>query len=148
VEVPARPRRGFFFWTLSPFLLIFVVLMPLLVQKRDPPAVLVLIGVETTAILMLLGLFDPHRFWWAWRGVGGAVFLAYAVYIVLMVMEGRWHVPHERNLVYAILGLIAFGIPGLWWALFGRFPTPFASLDYSQSDENDFDNDGNGESDH
>jgi hypothetical protein len=82
-----EPVRGFFFWSLSPFLIAFIVLMPMLIQKRNPAALVTLSAIEFLAILALLGLVHPIRFWWAWRGVGALVFLGYAAYLVAMLME-------------------------------------------------------------
>jgi hypothetical protein len=127
-----------FFWALSPVLFIFVVAMPFLIQKHDATAIAILVGLEVTGVFMLLGLWNPIRFAWAWRGVGAAIFLAYVVYIVVMLFERKWQIPNRRaeeNLWNAIMGMIAFGLPGLWWALRGRFPTAFASLDQRQSDK-------------
>lgn len=146
---PVTPKRGFMFWALSPFLLIFVVLMPLLIQKRDAAAISILVGLEVTGILMLIGLYDPYRFYWAWRGVGAMVFVAYVCYIAGMLIERKWQVPRgrgEANLFNAIAGLVAFGLPGLWWALFGRFPRVFESLDQRHADEDEFDEDDIGDS--
>lgn len=127
------PQRGLFFWALSPVLLIFVLSMPslILIQKRDAAAISTLIGLELTGVLMLLGLWNPVRFAWAWRGVGAMVFLAFATYIAFMVIEHKWKPPQrrgEQNLWNAICGMLAFGLPGLWWALLGRIPDPFAFL--------------------
>jgi hypothetical protein len=118
-------RRGFFFWSLAPFLLVFIVAMPFLVPRRDASAMIALASVELLAVFVLLGLFNPRTFWWAWRGVGGIVFSGYSIYLVNMLIEsggrielaGRRGEASARN---ALLGLIAFGLPGLWYALFGR----------------------------
>jgi hypothetical protein len=109
---------------------------------------LVLIGLEVTGVLMLLGLWNPVRFSWAWRGVGGMVFLAYAAYIIGTAAERKWHLPERRgesNFWNAIMGMIAFGLPGVWWALFGRFPDAFASLDQQKVFDDEFDEDTNEE---
>jgi hypothetical protein len=128
----AAHKRGFFFWTLSPFLLVFVIAMPFLIPNRDAAALATLAGLETTGVLMLLGLWNPDRFVWAWRSVGGMVFIACACYVVAMVIERNWQRPQGQggaNLFNAIRGFIAFGLPGFLWLLYGRFPAAFASLD-------------------
>jgi hypothetical protein len=59
-----------------------------------------------------------------------------------MLIEGKWQLPRaraEQNLWNAIGGLIAFGLPGLWWALFGQLPSAFASLDARTGDDEHFD---------
>lgn len=120
-----QPVRGFFFWSLSPFLIAFIVLMPLLIQKRDTGALITLATVELLAILVLLGLFNPFRFRWAWRGVGGITFLGYSAYLIAMLIETGGDVVitprrSETSAFNAICGLIAFGLPGLCYAVFGR----------------------------
>ena len=124
----ARPHRGLMFWAITPLLMLFVVLMPFQIQRHDLPAIAVLVLMEIVGVLMLLGLYDPHRFAWAWRGVGGLVFLTYAAYVVVMLVDRQWQLPANRaqgNLFNAIAGLCAFGLPGLWWAVFGRVPPIF-----------------------
>jgi hypothetical protein len=123
------PRRGFFFWALMPFLVVFILAMPLLIQKRDAAAWVTLSAVEGLAVLMLLGLFDSRRFWWAWRGVGAGVFLGYATYLIVMLMQGNEAIrlperKSEASAFNALCGLVVFGGPGLWFAVTGRFPVP------------------------
>src|SRR5690349_20336224 len=81
------PPRGFFFWTLSPFLVLFIVVMGLLIDKSEPTRLVLLLTLELLAILMLLGLFNARRFWWAWRGVGAIVFVGYVAYLIAMFVE-------------------------------------------------------------
>ena len=117
--------RGFFFWSLAPFLVTTLLVMPL----ANPPTrtgVVVLWGVELLVALVFLGLFNPIRFWWAWRGVGATMFVGYVAYVIAMYLEhgfdlGRLGEPSTRT---ALAGLFAFGLPGLWFALFGRL-TPY-----------------------
>jgi hypothetical protein len=120
------PSR-FMFWAIAPFLIVFFML-PAIVATVPPPtrtAAIVAAGIELLAILVLLGLFDSRRFWWAWRGVGALVFLLFAAYLTDMLIEsgGRVEAPARRSeasAFNAICGLIAFGLPGLWYAVFGR----------------------------
>jgi hypothetical protein len=124
--IPYRqPVRGFFFWSLSPFLAAFIILMPLLVQKRDTGALITLVVVELVAVLALLGLFSSCQFWWAWRGVGAIIFLGYCAYLVAMLVESGGKIAitprkSEASAFNAICGLIVFGVPGLCYAVFGR----------------------------
>lgn len=118
--------RGFMFWALAPFLLIFVVAMPFLVPERTLSAIIALIGVELFVILLLLGLFNPDRFWWAFRGIGALVFAGYCAYLVSMLVEAGFRIAFiprrgEASLFNAILGFVIIGLPSLWYALFGRF---------------------------
>lgn len=118
-----RTQRGFFFWSLAPFLVVFLILMPPLMPQRGTGPLIVLCGVEGAALAMLLGLWNPDRFWWAWRALGGIVFAAYLAYAVVMIVEGRFIGGGRRTdttLVNALIGMVAFGLPGLCYALFGR----------------------------
>jgi len=119
--------RGFFFWSLTPFLTVFVLSMPFLVTNRDIGAVSALVAVETMAILMLLGLFAPSKFHWAWRGVGAGVFLLFLVYLIGMLIRDGFTIAlprrrSETSAFNALCGLVVFGIPGLWFAWTGRLP--------------------------
>jgi hypothetical protein len=72
-----------------------------------------------------LGLFNSDRFWWASRAVGALIFLAYAAYLIAMIAENGGNVAitprkAEPSAFNALCGLVAFGLPALWFALFGR----------------------------
>lgn len=117
--VPSR----FMFWCLAPFLLAFLA-MPLLLE---PPKTLFagvgIVVLEVLAACALLGFYDAVRFHWCWRVVGALVFLLYVAYLVMMVAEGAWFVGERGSAtcaVNAVLGLFAFGLPGLWYAMMGR----------------------------
>jgi hypothetical protein len=119
------PVRGFCFWSLAPFLVAFIVLMPTLVPRRDTTAVISLVVIESLAVLVLLGLFNSDRFWWTWRCVGGLVFLVYLAYLSHMLIEGDELIgvsdrKSEASAFNALCGLVVFGLPGLWFALCGR----------------------------
>lgn len=118
-----QTQRGFLFWSLAPFLVLFLILMPALVPQRGPGPLVVLCGVEGAALMLLLGLWNSNRFWWAWRALGGIVFSAYLAYAVTMLVDGRIIGGGRRtdtNLLNALIGMAAFGLPGLCYALFGR----------------------------
>jgi hypothetical protein len=121
-----QPIRGFVFWATAPFLLAFVTLMPLLIEIRDVKAFIALVAVETLAILALVTLFDSVRFRWAGRGVGAIIFVGYLAYLIAMLVEGGGQIvpaarKSEVTAFNAACGLFAFGLPGLCYALFGRF---------------------------
>lgn len=138
-EMSTQPQphvRGFFFWSLAPFLVVFIVAMPFLVPNSDARSLAGLVAIEVLAALVLLGLFDSMRFAWAWRGVGAMVFLLYLGYLTIMLLQnnGAITVTPRRStpsIFNAICGLIVFGLPGMWYAVFGRltlkkqeFPEP------------------------
>jgi hypothetical protein len=137
-----KSSRGIFFWALSPFLLVFIVVMALLIDKRGASSLVTLVAIELLAVLMLLGLFDPVRFWWAWRGVGAIVFLGFVAYLIAMIIEGKFFAARraESAAITAFVGLVVFGIPGLWFALTGRL-TPRLQTYFKNDDEL---NDGGG----
>jgi hypothetical protein len=131
-----RPSRGIFFWLLSPLLVVFIVVMLFLVDRREVSSLITLVAIELLAVLMLLGLFDPVRFWWAWRGVGAIVFLGYVAYLIEMIVEGKIFAARraESAAVNALLGLVFFGVPGIWFALTGRL-TPRWQSYFEHDDE-------------
>ena len=140
---PVPRRRGFLFWSLAPFLVLFLLAMPLLVELPTRAAVIGIVSVEIWAGLLLLVLFDPIRFWWAGRGVGATLFLGYVAYFLTMLLMEDANAASRFGLsiVNGIPGLVVFGLPGLCYALFGRFsfyePEDVPSDDTEFSDEND-----------
>jgi len=119
------PQHGMAFWVLAPFLLAFLFLTPLFVEPCGHIGMVALVGAELLAALTFLGLFNRNRYWWAWRGVGAVVFLAYVWYLSQMLIESGGRVAltsngSEASAFNAICGLIGFGIPGLWFAISGQ----------------------------
>jgi len=114
-------------WALSPFLLLFALAVPLLMNAWTPTRVVVVIGMELMCLALLAGFWLPARFGrWALRSLSGAVFLAYGAYLIhefLLTdkpfrMFGR---PGEASPRNALLGFVVIGLPSLWFTLFGRF---------------------------
>src|SRR5438309_11548115 len=108
----------FIFWALSPFLLLFCILMPLTVQHWDAKAFLITACVEIPAILLLIGLYDSRRFDWALRSLAILVFLAYAVYFIdeAFILRAPFRLIESRagaSPRNALLGLIFIGLPCL-----------------------------------
>lgn len=119
------PARGLMFWALAPFLIMFLVVMPFATPVDVFGGGLILV-LEALGALTLLGLFNSERFWWAWRAVGGLIFVLCIAYLVSMLIEsgGKIEFTPRRSKASsfnAICALIAFGLPGLCFALFGRF---------------------------
>jgi len=70
-------------WALSPFILLFVILMPLCVEKWTSTALLITAGMEALCLALLAGFWLPARIGhWAFRLVAALVFLAYTSYLV------------------------------------------------------------------
>jgi hypothetical protein len=114
-------------WTLSPFVLLFAVVMPLLVEKWTLKLVAMIAGMEFLCVVLLVGFWLPAFIGrWAFRCVAGGVFAAYATYLVyefffsdtpFKLIEGHAEAS-PRN---ALLGFVIIGFPSLWYAFFGRF---------------------------
>ena len=97
--------------------------MPLLVRPPEPTGWVVLVACELLALMVLLGLFNSERFWWCWRAVGAIVFVGYVAYLVSTTLAGEWFGDGRRSSATALnaaIGLLVFGLPGLWFAIFGR----------------------------
>jgi len=106
---------------------LFAILLPLYVERPGWKPAVVIGALEFLCVALLAGLWLPARFGrLAFRWVGGAVFAAYAAYLVFefVLSDARFDLFEDsgkaspRN---ALLGLVTIGLPGLWYALFGRF---------------------------
>lgn len=114
-------------WALSPFILLFAVVMPLLVENRTGTRALILGAMEFFCITLLAGFWLPARLGrFCFRCVGGGVFVAYAAYLIFefffsdtpfRLVESRGQ-PSPRK---ALTGFVIIGLPSLWYAIFGRF---------------------------
>ena len=134
-------------WALTPFLLLFMIVMPLALPRDRPFPVLGLIGLELVPALLLVGLWlrTPWSSW-AFRGVAACVFLLYAAYAVSMfffsdeplTVSGRRSDASPRN---ALLGFIVIGLPCLWYALLGRFSLRDNAGDSDWNDDDSLDDD-------
>ncbi len=138
---------GFIRWTLSPFILLFAVLMPLCVDEWTSTRVLFMAGVELICFLFLAGFWLPSRLGnWAFRLFAGLVALAYAAYFVyefyfsnkaLTVTGSRG----DDSPFNALLGLLVIGVPSFLFAVLGRFtlrpPPPETEEHPIESNEDD-----------
>lgn len=114
-------------WALTPFVLIFAISLPLLMEDWTPTKVALFIGVELVCLTLLAGFWLPPRLGhWAFRGLAGLVFFAYAAYLVhefaftdTPFKASSWR--GEASPYNALLGFIVIGLPSLWFALRGRF---------------------------
>lgn len=68
-------------------------------------------------------LYDFRRFWWATRSLTGLIFVGYAGYVVYeCFFSGRtFGSDGPASPQRAIAGLLIFGLPALWYTVFGRF---------------------------
>lgn len=114
-------------WALSPVVLLFAILLPVFAERSKWEQVLVIGALELLSVALLAGFWLPARIGRAaFRCVGGAVFAAYAAYVIseFVFVDARFNPFKDsgqaspRN---ALLGFVVVGLPGLWYALFGRF---------------------------
>src|SRR5262245_46522989 len=114
-------------WTLSPFVLLFALVVPLLLDTWTPIRVGIVVGMELMCLALLAGFWLPARIGhWAFRGLTGVVFLGYSAYLLHQLfvadkpfrMFGSRGEASPRN---ALLGFILIGLPSLWFTLLGRF---------------------------
>jgi hypothetical protein len=118
-EAPSR----FIFYCTAPFLVALMVVLIAFARPVEASGWPLIIFIEFFAVMMLLGLYDYQRFHWCLRVVGALVFIAYVWYLVSTAMAGEWVGDGRKgaaNAFNATIGLLVFGLPGLWYALFGR----------------------------
>jgi hypothetical protein len=104
-------------WALSPFILIFAVFMPLLLEDWNATRIVLMAGMELACIALLAGFWLPQH--WgirAFRVLGALVFLAYAAYVIDGVILTKTAPKYE-----SLIGFLVIGLPSLWFALKGRF---------------------------
>ena len=125
-------------WTLTPFLVLFVALMPLLIPSYTPLAIVVMIGMELACLALLAGFWLPRHFGrWAFRILAGTVFLAYVGYFIQEAFLSNKPFLDNRpgaSPLKALVGLFCIGLPSFWYALFGRFTVRPPRPDF-ESDE-------------
>lgn len=116
----------FIFWSLTPFLILFAMAMPFLVIKWTAATVILMIALEATASLLVLGLWNPYRFRWALRCVTAVVFgLCLTAIIDELFLSGNSftfsNVVSGKAPVGNIKGILFIGISCLLFTLFGKF---------------------------
>lgn len=139
---------GFIRWALSPFILLFVIFMPLCIDEWTATRVLLIVGMELMCVSLLAGFWLPARIgFWAFRFLAGMVALAYAAYLIdefffskkpMSVTGSRG----EASPLNALLGFVVIGVPSLLYAVLGRFtlrppPEPGPDEHTIESDDND-----------
>lgn len=118
---------GFIRWALSPFVLLFAVIMPLAIEEWTVSRVLLTVGMELMCFCLLAGFWLPARIgFWAFRILAGMVALAYAAYLIDEFFFSNPPTTGARGRgsaspVSALLGFLVIGLPSLWFALKGRF---------------------------
>ena len=113
-------------WSLSPFLLGFALIMPLVLGEWDFLKIAIIAGLEILCFAVLLGFWAPERVGHAaFRIACLIVFLGYAAYLTAELLSGKpLLIPRSRaesSAVNAALGLVIIGLPALRYAIRGRF---------------------------
>ncbi|HBC88800.1 MAG TPA: hypothetical protein DCZ94_17800 [Lentisphaeria bacterium] len=135
----------FVFWSLSPMILLFLVTLPFLIPKWNVGIVIIMVALSIIGIFLILGMFNPSRFGWAFRVVSATVFLAYVAYALSELAENDWMLKKpksrgEANPVNALIGLVIIGGPALMYTILGRFR--FQKEEDEPFDDDELDEDG------
>ncbi len=112
-------------WSLTPFLVVTALLMPLAVQKPETIGILILIGLEVVLVALLAGLWLPEALGrWCFRLVTAVVFSACLAFMIALFST----VCRRKDVNWLHEGVPSFlliGIPCLWYTfcytLTGRF---------------------------
>jgi hypothetical protein len=112
-------------WTLGSFALLFAAIFVYSEQNAPSKAPLLVYVLAGFCVLIAVACFSRALRGPAVRIIGFMVFLAYAAYLAYELLrepaksyQGRAE-PHWLN---ALLGLIVFGLPGLYVAIRGKYP--------------------------
>jgi hypothetical protein len=112
---------------LSPFVVLFAVVMPFIIVKWTPLAVAIMVVMELLCVALLFGFWMPPRLGrWAFRILTGMIFLGYFGYVIyeffftMIPFRVALH-RGEASPFNALLGFVIIGLPCLWYSLLGRF---------------------------
>jgi hypothetical protein len=128
-----------FFWVLAPIMLATAIGLPYLTEPPTWQGQLILYAICAALVLATLGLTDARRFRWALKGLAAAILSVYALYVLSEAWQwwgGKpfgFGSPRARaNLMNAVGGFIAFGLPSIVFLIKGRSET---EVDVLLSDE-------------
>jgi hypothetical protein len=114
-------------WTLTPFVLLCAIVMPLAMRDLTIGQLALAILIELALLSLLAGLWLPPKMGrLAFRVLSGLVFAAYAAYLIYeFFFSGKAiAVPGSRAEaapINALLGFLVIGVPAFKFAVFGRF---------------------------
>lgn len=114
----------FIFWSLAPFLVLFAVVMPLSITEWNVTRVILITVMDAAALLLVIGLYNTKRIWWALRGVTAIVFFGYLAMLIDEFIHGDTTVKgllRGDSPLEVIKTFIGVGIPCLLYTLLGRF---------------------------
>lgn len=107
-------------WSLTPFLLLTAVLMPLASQKAQSGGLLILAGLEVVLLGLLAGFWLPARIGrWCFRVVTGLVFAACLAFMIADFSSSSR--TRSKSPIHAVPAFLFIGLPSLWYTLSGRF---------------------------
>jgi hypothetical protein len=116
-----------FFWVLAPVMLTTGLVLPLITEPPTWQGRVLLYLLCGCLVLATLGLARPRRYQWSLRVVAGAILLvcvAYAASEAIAWWQGKpfglGARPAEGSLFNALSGLVAYGLPSLYFLLRGR----------------------------
>jgi hypothetical protein len=120
-EPRRAPKRSRVFWVFLPIVVLLVFSLVISFESMPPAGKVVAVGVGAMGVLLLLATYDAARFGWAIRLLGAAVFAGYTLYLVSEIQAGHaFRLDEPRSVASpknALLGLVLFGLPGLFIAL-------------------------------
>lgn len=112
--------RPWHHWILIPALLLMGVGLPLVMRPPTPAGYLVVGWLSLTLLLGVVGLLDPARNRWAFRGVAVSVLVAYSSYAAWTTIAWlRGHATFfpdtsgQPSVLQSLLVLVIFGAPAL-----------------------------------
>jgi hypothetical protein len=114
----------FIFWTLAPFLVLFAIVMPLSITEWNVTRIILITVMDMTALLLVIGLYNPKKFWWTLRVVTAIVFCGYLGMLIDELIHGDTTVKamlRGDSPLEVIKTFIGVGIPCLLYALLGKF---------------------------
>lgn len=115
-------------WTLSPFLILTMLVLPVTVGTPTSQSNIFMAGMELLGLFLLIGLWTKGRIQKiSFRVLAGLVGAAYLAYLVFEFwysekpfrLGGSQAGDSPKN---ALLGFLVLGVPCLWFAVSGRFP--------------------------
>jgi hypothetical protein len=104
--------------------LLFIILTAVSTAKWSTQSIILVVGLDLLAVLLILALYSQKRFHWAGRAATSLVFLAFLAYLIDEIASGHsWHFGprSEPSPLNALLGLVTIGLPCLRYTLLGRF---------------------------
>ena len=114
----------FIFWSLSPCLVLFAIVMPLSITEWNVARIILVTVMDVAALLLVIGLYNTKKFWWALRVVTAIVFCGYLMLLIDELLHGDTTINRllrGDSPVEVIKTFIGVGIPCILYTLLGRF---------------------------